>query len=252
MVGHQRCSASFELTCVQQFCRTYVRLCPKITVIHKNEFDSMNLLEIADDTTPARAIPDEPTTGTLLARALAAYSDMVTERQRLGYSAHLLTIMFHQLQGPEHIVKRQMLDEVDRIYRTFVTNVVKKPKTAPIDRLPILIGSLDLPVFKKKRKKGQRVLCNNGLHFNGLLMIPPVSRLREQLADHFRKHRKWYLEKHPQWYLGKRRAAERIDIRPMVEQTEKPLVNYMQKTIHKGWIDYDDAILVLPRSRGEL
>src|ERR1700743_430457 len=119
----------------------------------------MTLLDIANDTDtiPASPFSTEPPTGTLPARALAAYSKMITEGRRLGYSAYLLTVMFRQLQGPKHVVKRQMLNEVERIYSTFVTHVVRKAKTAPTDKLPILIGSLDLPVPKKNQSKKQLV-----------------------------------------------------------------------------------------------
>jgi hypothetical protein len=136
-----------------------------------------------------------------------------------------------------------MKDEVHRIYSTLLTRVHRKPRMASTDELPVLIGAMDLPVHKRDKSSGPMVLCNGGLHVHALMLIPPTSRLKESLADHFR-------EKQEQ-YVGSGRPALRIDVRPVVEDHGR-VVDYVLKTVLNGRLTYDDAVLVLPRSRGEL
>ena len=73
--------------------------------------------------------------------------------------------------------------------------------------------------------------------------MPPASRLKESLADHFREKR--------DLYAGSGRPALRIDVRPVVEDHRR-VVDYVLKTVLNGRLCYDDAVLVLPRSRCEL
>jgi hypothetical protein len=136
-----------------------------------------------------------------------------------------------------------MKDEVHRVYSTLLTRVHRKPRTAYTDELPVLIGAMDLPVYKRVRASGPMVLCNGGLHVHALMLMPATTRLKSSLADHFR-------EKQEQ-YVGSGRAALRIDVRPVVEDHTR-VVDYVLKTVLNGRLSYDEAVLVLPRSRGEL
>jgi hypothetical protein len=136
-----------------------------------------------------------------------------------------------------------MRDEVHRVYSTLLTRVHRKPRTASTDQLPVLVGAVDLPVYKRDRTSGPMVLRNGGLHVHVLLLMPPASRLKGSLADHFREKR--------ELYAGSERSIQRIDIRPAVED-HKRVVDYVFKTVLNGRLSYDEAVLVLPRSRGEL
>lgn len=89
----------------------------------------------------------------------------------------------------------------------------------------------------------QVVKCNDGLHFNAMLTVPSKSRLKVTVVDHFKARARKYRK-----CIGlQRRLIDRIDIRPVTENTEEYLMNYVQKTIKNRRIDYDDAILILPR-----
>ena len=136
-----------------------------------------------------------------------------------------------------------MKDEVHRVYSTLLTRVHRKPRTASTSELPVLIGAVDLPVYKRDKASGPMVFCNGGLHVHALMLIPPTSRLKGSLADHFR-------EKQEQ-YVGSGRPALRIDVRPVVENHSR-VVDYVLKTVLNGRLSFDEAVLVLPRSRGEL
>ena len=119
-------------------------------------------------------------------RIIRGYSELVTERMEAGWSCHLLTFLFVQLPGPRSVVIDKMKDELQRVYSTLVTRVHRKPRTASPDQLPIFIAAADLPVYKRHRTSAPTVLCNGGLHFHALLLIPPASRLEGSVDEHFR------------------------------------------------------------------
>jgi hypothetical protein len=171
------------------------------------------------------------------------YTQMVTDRVRAGWSCHLVTILFSQLPGPRPAVIDRMKDEVHRVYSTLLTRVHRKPRTASHDELPILVGAPDLPVYKRNKASGPTVLCNGGLHVHALLLMPPASRLKGSLADHFQERQRLY--------TGSGRSIQRIDVRPVVNDHSR-VVDYVLKTVLNGRLSYDEAVLVLPRSRGEL
>jgi hypothetical protein len=174
---------------------------------------------------------------------LGGYGQMVTERVPDGWSPYFFTVMFNQLFGRRPAIQQQMLDEVQRIYSTLAPWVNRKPRNASPDKLPLLLGALDLPVHKRKRCSAQLVRCNDGLHFNAVLLVPPRSRLKTSLVDHF--------EERAQLYRGTKRAVQHIDVRPIVDGHDRT-VDYVFKTILKRRIAYDDGVVLLPRARAEL
>jgi hypothetical protein len=170
------------------------------------------------------------------------YTQLVTDRVRAGWPCNLVTFLFSQLPGPRTAVINRMKDEVHRVYATLLTRVHRKPRTASTDELPVLIGAMDLPVYKRDRESGPMVLCNGGLHVHALLLMPPFNRLKGSLTDHFR-------DKHD-LYVGSGRSIQRIHVRPVVGDHGR-VVDYALKTVLNGRISYDEVVLVLPRSRGE-
>jgi hypothetical protein len=174
---------------------------------------------------------------------LDGYTQLVNNRVRAGWSCHLVTILFSQLAGPRTAVISRMKDEVHRIYSTLLTRVHRKPRTASTDELPVLIGAMDLPVYKRDKSSGPMVLCNGGLHVHVLMLIPPTSRLKGSLSDHFREKR--------ELYAGSGSSIQRIDVGPVVSDHGR-VVDYVLKTVLNGRLSYDEAVLVLPRSRDEL
>jgi hypothetical protein len=135
-----------------------------------------------------------------------------------------------------------MKDEVQRVYSTLLTRVHRKPRTAPADELPVLIGSLDRPVDKRDRTSAPQVLCNGGLHVHAVVLIPPTSRLKETLVDHF--------EANPGLYVGN--GIQRVHVMP-ADRDYYRITDYVLKTVVlNGRLAYDDVVIVLPRSKGEL
>ena len=174
---------------------------------------------------------------------VTGYTRLVTDRVEDGWTCHLLTATFSQLPGPRAVVIQSMKDELARVYSTFITRVHRKPRSASTDELPFLIGVADLPVHKRDRTTGPLVLCNGGLHFHNLLLVPPETRLDLPVEQHFHDHE--------EMYLGRLRLISHLDVQPVIEGHEC-LVDYSFKTVLRGRVPYDEAVLVLPRTRGEV
>jgi hypothetical protein len=171
------------------------------------------------------------------------YTQMVIDRMNDGWSCYLMTFPFVQLPGPRGAVVRAMKDEIQRVYSTFVTRTNRKPRTASPDELPILIGAADLQVYKRDPTSSPLIVCNGGLHFQALLLVPPDTRLELPVDEHFRDYQ--------DMYLGRRRLITKLDVRPVTETYDR-VVDYLFKTIVRGRVSYDDGVLLLPRTRDEL
>jgi hypothetical protein len=86
------------------------------------------------------------------------YTQLATDRLRHGWSCHLVTIVFSKFPGSRSAVISRIRDEVQRVYSTLLTRVQRKPGTAPTDELPVLVGALDLPVYKRDRSSAVPVV----------------------------------------------------------------------------------------------
>ena len=112
-------------------------------------------------------------------QTLNGYTQLVTDRIKQGWSSYLVTILFQQLPGSRPTIISRMNQEIQRVYATLITRVHRKPRTATADELPVLIGAVDLPVYKSDPSSAPLVRCNGGLHFHALILIPDGSRMRE-------------------------------------------------------------------------
>jgi hypothetical protein len=173
---------------------------------------------------------------------LNGYTQLVTDRIKKGWSCYLVTILFQQLPGSQPTIISRMNQEVQRVYSRLITRVHRKPRTACPDELPVLVGAVDLPVYKSDPSSAPLVRCNGGLHFHALILIPDKTRLREPLQDHFQACAHLY---------GIDGIISKIDIRPVKDGYER-VVDYVLKTIKRGRVSYDEGVLILPRARDEL
>jgi hypothetical protein len=149
----------------------------------------------------------------------------------------------HPLPGTRCAVIGRMKDEIQRVYSTLVTRVHRKPRTASPDQLPVMIAAADLSVYRRDRKSSPTVLCNGGLHFHAVLLIPPGSRLNCCLEEHFRSNEGLYRRR--------RRSISVIHVRQVTVDHER-VVDYVLKTVLRGTVSYDEGILLLPRVGREL
>jgi hypothetical protein len=168
------------------------------------------------------------------------YTQMVTDQIRDGWSCSLLTFLFPHLAGSRAAVIERMKDEIQRFYSTLVTRTHRKPRTASPDELPPLIAVADLPVYKRDKTASPMVLCNGGLHFHGLLLVPPTCRLKESVDQHIQNRRDLYL-----------RGLADLHVRRVTHGYDS-VVDYVFKTVLRGRVSYDEATLLLPRAAREL
>jgi hypothetical protein len=175
---------------------------------------------------------------------IIGYAELIQQRIREGWQPYLITFMFNRLPGNQAAVIKQMQDEVERVYATLVTRVVRKPRSPKsADRLPVFIGFADRPVPKRERKQLREIALNGGLHYHGILLMPARSRLRTGLAFHFMKYQRLYLRD--------RSRLDRIHVLA-IESDPCYVVRYALKALENGRLPYDDCVLVLPKSVNEL
>jgi hypothetical protein len=112
-----------------------------IPVIRRRQSQAIDTtrISISSNTTDKKLVP--------------GFTQLVLDRVRAGWSCYLVTFLFNQFPGPKPIVIERMKDEMQRIYSTLLTRVHRKPKMASVDELPVLIGAVDLPVYKRKRSR---------------------------------------------------------------------------------------------------
>src|SRR6266446_9124816 len=102
--------------------------------------------------------------------------------------------MFKPLGGGDKAALNKMMDEVERVYSTFITSVVRKPHSKyQKESRPILIVAPDRPVLKNEKQKLRDVKINGGVHMHGILLVPGRSRLKEGVETHFKTHENRYV-----------------------------------------------------------
>ena len=168
---------------------------------------------------------------------------MVHERISQHWQPYFVNFMFNHIPGKHSTKKKIMADAVFRVYETLITNVVRKPKSPSWKQYcPFFIGCPDLPVAKSEKDLARNLNVNDGLHFNGCLLLPPENkcRLKGHLDDHFRNNQeRYYRDGYP------------LDRLHATSIHEGSMVDYMLKHFKRGNVSYDD-ILILPRVSSEL
>jgi hypothetical protein len=174
---------------------------------------------------------------------VASYDEMVRERIREAWRPYFLNFMFARIPGRQFTRVQVMANEVTRVYQTLLTNVVRKPKSPSWSRFcPIFIGCPDLPVAKFDKDLVRNLQVNDGLHFNGCLLLPPLDkcRLGMSLKKHFDRYQgRYYRDEYP---------LDRIHVTYITDGT---MIDYALKHLKRGTVSNDD-ILILPRAVSEL
>lgn len=154
------------------------------------------------------------------------------------WSPYLLTFMFRPLGGSAVSVARQMEGEIERVYATLLTRIIRKPEAARLDTLPVWFCAHDRPVFKCAKKTRLDAFVNDGQHVHAVAFLPPWSRLRGNLATH--------LEEQVALYVRRGQSLDRIDAVPISGRVGY-VVGYARK--HTGHnVIGEDASFVLPRT----
>jgi hypothetical protein len=120
----------------------------------------------------------------------SAYSSWVHEILKHGWNGQpwtgfQVTFMFNHIPGSFERKCELMEDEIDRIYRTLVTQVERFPRSkAGRKRLPLLLAFPDYPQRKLDGWSILDVKINDGLHYHGVVLVHTESRLKIGLDIH--------------------------------------------------------------------
>jgi hypothetical protein len=165
------------------------------------------------------------------------------EGRTVWYSAYRFSLSGCGIRGNRDGLLRQMEREVERVYATLLTRVVREPTHKKNkDLLPRWIICPDFPVPKHSKMSLRDVTLNDGLHLQGVGVQPAGSRLKEGLDEHFERYHSLYIK------VGG--ALRGVTATPI---THKPkyVVGYGFKMLSRGRASFDD-VLVYPRTLGEI
>lgn len=181
---------------------------------------------------PRTSIPD----------TISAYAQILKHHIEHGWSGFMLTFMFNQISGSLSQKNLVMQNKIENVYASLVTRLYRRPNTPGII-LPVLLSSPDFPVAKHNKKSLSEVIINDGLHNNGLLLVPPgPNRLKVSVEQHFTDNQSHYL-RDP--------VLNRIDVRPITHDVDR-LTDYAMKGLKAHRLPEDETILILPKSSGEI
>lgn len=157
-----------------------------------------------------------------------------------GWNPFFLTFMYKPLRGHTEAIAHQMKDEVDRVYSTFITRVVRNPNSKHQKHLrPILIAIPDRPVPKQEKQGLKDITINNARHMHGILVVPWDCRLKRDVRDHFEKYNKLYVKN----------RLLRLDVCP-IDSALGDVVDYAFKSVKSRRFSCDDVI-IFPKSSTE-
>jgi hypothetical protein len=162
-----------------------------------------------------------------------------------GWQGHLMTFMFHQLPGGERQRHRQMQNEIEGVYASFITRMYRNPHAYAAIH-PKLIVCPDWPVAKHAKKPLSEIITNDGLHQHGLLLIPPPSptqRLKVSVHQHFHDNQSYYVRD---------RLLNRIDVQPFNPDDVANVTDYALKGLKQNRLESDEDLLILPKSNREI
>jgi hypothetical protein len=173
---------------------------------------------------------------------IRGYATMVKDRIHDGYEAHLMTFVFNQLRGGLRQMNQQMQNQIENVYASLITRLHRRPHAAGVTH-PILIGCPDLPVTKYQKKSLPEVITNDGLHYHGLLLVPPgSSRMKVSIQQHFTENQSYYLRD---------RVLSRIDVRPITHDIDH-VTDYALKGLKANRLHDEETLLILPKTSLEI
>jgi hypothetical protein len=173
---------------------------------------------------------------------IRGYAEMVKEKLDEGWNGHLMTFMFNQLHGGLRQMNHQMQKQVENVYASLITRIHRKPNASGVIH-PILIGCPDFPVPKYEKKPLPDVVTNDGLHYNGLLLVPPgSSRLKVPVQQHFTDNQSYYVRE---------QVLNRIHVEPITHDVYG-VTDYAFKGLKANRLPGNETILILPKTGREI
>ncbi len=158
-----------------------------------------------------------------------------------GWKPYYVNFMFKPFAGNGDAVAQQMRTAIENgFYPVFCKRFASHPtKPSQQKKLPKLWLPHDRPVYKRSNKTSIREMQFNdeGGHYNGGMLLPPVSRFHENVVQHLEENRRIYAVE----------GIDRIHVTPATWDLDG-LANYAGKTLN--WDrSAEERILLLPDDR---
>ncbi|MDR7039171.1 hypothetical protein J2X36_003944 [Methylobacterium sp. BE186] len=177
-------------------------------------------------------------------RTMHHYQQWVDELvSDMGMTPYFMNFMFKELNKSQTASLAIMMREVERVYATLATRIVRNPSGRHAHRkLPIWIACPDYPIYKRERDNVSFQHLNEGLHVNSVSLFHPGTRMQTSIDDHF--------DEDPSLYVRPETPLARVHIRPITEDAGN-VAGYALKSIKTGRSTFAD-VLILPKTRSEL
>lgn len=171
------------------------------------------------------------------------YGQTAVDLTAEGWLPYLLVLKFRHLGGRRDSRIAQMHHAAEGAYAQLLTRVWKHPRAASVRALrPYWLLIADTPVAKRTKVHLRDLLPNDGLHLQGVAVMPPGSRMRKGLDEH--------LAREGARYCPQGGPLVSLHATPIV--SDLPYVHrYNFKMLERGRGGVDD-ILQLPVSSAEL
>lgn len=158
-----------------------------------------------------------------------------------GWQLYYVNFMFGPLGGSMPAKIRQMKRAIEKFYGRFSTEFVRNPRSPLQQRsMPQFWLLPDRPGGGRQKQSIREVKFNAGIHFNGPMAIPLISRFSGSVEDAI----------HANEGLFRRHGGSRIHIEP-IKFGLLTLSDYQAKSIKWHKTSPDD-ILILPKGIGQL
>jgi hypothetical protein len=169
------------------------------------------------------------------------YATMAKQYLDQGWRGNLMTFISNQLRGGERQINHQIQYQIEGTYASFLTRMNRRPHASGAIN-PILIACPDWPVAKYEKQSLREVLTNDGLHYHGLLLLPPAtstSRLKVSAQRHFVDNQSYYVRD---------RILNRIDVRPFESEDVFDVTDYALKGLKTNRLPPEETLLILPKT----
>jgi hypothetical protein len=177
-----------------------------------------------------------------MAAIIDGYVGMALERINRGHEMYLMTFMFNRLPGTAMTARTIMFREVERIYATLLTRIIRQPNRLALTDLPLWIVCPDYPVAKTNKATLADVTINDGQHMHALALIPPWTRLRRPFDVEVARNQ--------DLLTAGRAQTLRIDAMHVLDDPAS-VADYGLKALRSRRVGFDD-ILLLPKVHAEV
>ena len=170
------------------------------------------------------------------------WAEMLRRYVGAGWSPSLLTFMFAAMRGEHVAIRRRQAHEVEKIYGRVVTRLMRRPlASSSVGKLPIWLGSSDVPIYKHAKDARRDVMINDGLHVHVLALTPPEVRLKSNFVAFVEANQRLLT-------LGP--SCIRVHAVAVIYDVPGTF-RYAMKTAMR-LPDNDDGFFILPRNASEL